>query len=108
LKFTADFLISQTCKTTKNPFGKTCSAAETAIKFAGVPTAKCTDTANGGCDCAVGNTLKEDTTKAYSTLGNVLTSTNPKRTYDYCVAGNEIKFKETTSGSVPAILVLKK
>ena len=39
-------------------------------------------------------------------LGNTLTSGN--QTFDYCVAGNDIMYKETTAKAIPAVFTLTK
>lgn len=108
LKFSATFEIPASCKT-QNPLGSTCTAAEQGLKFAGVKTATCKDAAaGGGCDCDVTNEFGETTKDTYTTAGNTLTSANPARTFDYCVAGTSITYRETTKDAVPAVFALAK
>jgi hypothetical protein len=59
-----------------------------------------------GCDCDVGDSTNDDTTDAYTTAGNTLTS--GARTFDYCVNGNDIEYQETTAKAVPALFTLTK
>jgi hypothetical protein len=112
VKFTATFAIPAACKNA-NPIGMTCAAAAQGIKLAGgLDTATCTDdTATGGCTCDVGSTTLDSTSDAYTTSGNVLTTGagTTARTYDYCVMGSEIKYKETTAKTaIPALFTLSK
>lgn len=108
IKFSASFDVPVECKSA-NPIGTTCKAAESALKLGGLKTATCTDAAaGGGCVCDVTNELSESTQDTYTTAGNTLTSANPTRTFDYCVDGAKITYKETTADAVPAIFVLTK
>ena len=112
VKFTATFAIPKACKD-GNPLGATCMAAEQGIKLGGgLDTATCVDdAATMGCTCNVGNTTIDSTSDAYTTSGNVLTTGagTTARTFDYCVAGNEIKYKETTAKTaIPAQFTLTK
>jgi len=58
-------------------------------------TATCTD---GGalCNCTVATTVDEKKDDAYTAADGVVTTTDPTRTYDYCVDGNKMTYKETT------------
>jgi hypothetical protein len=106
VKFTATLAVPVECKNA-NPLGTTCKAAEAAVQFAGIKTATCTDAAaGGGCDCNVGDSTSDDTTDTYSTAGNTLTS--GVRTFDYCVAGSDLTYKETTAKAIPAVYTLAK
>jgi hypothetical protein len=108
VKLTATFAVPQVCKES-NPLGTKCPDLETALKVgAGLDTATCKDAAaGGGCDCDVGQTTNEATADAYTTSGNTLTSA--ARTFDYCVAESELKFKETTAKApLPGFLTLTK
>lgn len=108
LKFSATFEIPASCKQA-NPLGQTCAAAQQGLLFAGLKTASCKDAAaGGGCDCDVTNELGETTKDTYTVSGNTLTSGTPARTFDYCVAGTDITYQETTDKAVPAIFVLAK
>lgn len=102
VKFTATLSVPSVCK---NAIG-TCADTATAIKFTGLANATCTDNAGGGCDCDVGDQTTENTNDTYTTAGNTLTS--GARTFDYCVAGSEIKYEETTAKAVPAVFTLSK
>ena len=102
VKFTATLAVPAACKTAIG----TCADVGTAIKFTGLDTATCTDAAGGGCSCDVGSQTTESTSDTYTTAGNTLTS--GARTFDYCVAGSEIKYKETTAKAVPAVFTLTK
>ena len=65
----------------------------------GVPkfdTATCTD-AGTSCNCTVATTFEEKSDDSYTTADDVVTTTNPTRTFDYCVAGNKTTYKETTA-----------
>ncbi|MDB5213590.1 MAG: hypothetical protein JWO86_1517 [Myxococcaceae bacterium] len=110
VKFTATFLIPSGCK----PMGVTmCSQLDPLVKLGGgLDTAACTDAATAGdCTCNVGNTTIDSTSDAYTTSANVLTTGagSTARTYDYCVAGSEIKYKETTAKTaIPALFTLTK
>lgn len=88
----------------------TCADVQAAILFvAKVDTAVCTDGATAGtCDCDVTDLTAEKTSAAYTKSANTITTSNPTRTFDYCVTGNEIKYLETTANSVPATFVLTK
>jgi hypothetical protein len=106
VKLSATLNLPSECKLA-NPLGTTCKDAEAAVKFTGIATATCTDAAaGGGCVCDVGDTTTTNTNDAYTTSGNTLTS--GASTYDYCVAGSEIKYKETTAKAVPAVFTLTK
>lgn len=109
VKFTASLAVPKSCKDA-NPLAggvPTCKDLEAAIKFTGIATATCTDVvADGSCTCDVADQTTDNTTDAYTTAGNTLTS--GARTFDYCVAGSEIKYKETTAKAVPAIFTLTK
>ncbi|MBX3218754.1 MAG: hypothetical protein KF850_42505, partial [Labilithrix sp.] len=64
----------------------------------GVPkfeTATCTD---GGtlCNCDVSVTRDETTDDSYTSADGVVTTTNPTRTFDYCVDGSKTTYVETT------------
>jgi len=101
VKLTATLAVPQMCVAAIG----TCADVATAIKFTGIDTATCAVSA-GGCDCDVADQTNENTTDAYTTSGNTLTS--GVRTFDYCVAGNEIKYEETTAKAVPAVFTLAK
>jgi hypothetical protein len=105
VKFTATLDVPAVC-VAANPLGAGCANMAAAIKFTGIATATCADAAGGACTCDVGDQTTENTTDAYTTAGNTLTS--GARTFDYCVAGSEIKYKETTAKAVPAVFTLTK
>lgn len=71
-------------------------------------TATCTSNGAGGCNCNVSKTTAENTVNDYTASGNVLTTTDPTRTFDYCVQGTKISYKETTEGSLPIVVELTK
>lgn len=78
-------------------------------------TASCatTTTPAEGCDCTVGRTVKQSGAAAYTVTGNVLTTTSPddapsERTYEYCVEGDDLTFRETTAQSLPIVVELSK
>ena len=103
VKFTATLAVPKTCK---DAIG-TCADVATAVKFTGLSSATCTDVvADGSCTCDVGDSTSDNTTDAYTTAGNTLTS--GVRTFDYCVKGNDIEYQETTAKAVPALLTLTK
>ncbi len=106
VKFAATLAIPKVCKDQIGP----CATVSQALIFGGVKTAVCTDDAvTLGCNCDVTNPAVDNTSDAYTTAGNTLTTGAPPRTFDYCVAGNEIKYKETTAGTaIPALFVLTK
>ena len=58
-------------------------------------TATCTE-AGTSCNCTVAVTVDEKTDDSYTAAGGVVTTTNPTRTFDYCVDGNKTTYKETT------------
>ena len=107
IRFSATLGVPPSCK----PNGASCAQIGSAIvALAGLKSAACVDDA-GGCTCDVTNELSDNTADAYSTAGNTLTTGAgaAARTFDYCVAASEIKYKETTAtNKVPAIFVLKK
>ncbi|HVH40829.1 MAG TPA: hypothetical protein VM925_00755 [Labilithrix sp.] len=70
--------------------------------------ASCTSAGGGACNCTVSRATAEDETSDYTVAGNTLTSTNPTRTFDYCVDGTKNTYKETTDGSLPIIVELTK
>jgi hypothetical protein len=113
VKFTATFGVPKACKDGIGA-GTTCTDVGTAIMLgAGLDMATCTDAAGGAgdCTCEVGSTALDDTADTYTTAGNVLTigTGASARTYDYCVMGTEIKFKETTAkAAIPALFTLAK
>jgi hypothetical protein len=115
VKFTATFGIPKVCKDGIGA-GTTCADVATAIMLgAGLDMATCTDAAApapaGDCTCDVGNTTLDNTTDMYTTAGNVLTtgSGTTSRTYDYCVMGSEVKYKQTTAKTaIPALFTLTK
>lgn len=113
VKFTATFGIPKACKDGIGA-GTTCADVATAIMLgAGLDMATCTDAAGatGDCTCDVGSTTLDNTTDMYTTAGNVLTTGSgaTARTYDYCVMGGEVKYKETTAKTaVPALFTLTK
>ena len=110
VKFSATLAIPKACK--DGVPGATCAVVGQAlVAFGGLATATCTDDAvSGGCNCDVSDSTTDQTmAEAYTTSGNTLSTAGPPaRTFDYCVAGNEIKYKETTAKAVPAIFILKK
>jgi len=57
--------------------------------------ATCTD-GGDNCNCDVLGTASEESNDDYTTNGGVLTTTNPDRTFDYCVDGNKTTYTETT------------
>lgn len=71
-------------------------------------TAKCDDLADGGCSCEVTKAVIEDVESDYTASGNTVTTTQPTRTFDYCVSGDTSTFQETTAGSLPLIVKLAK
>jgi hypothetical protein len=105
VKFTATLNVPAEC-VAANPLGTKCSDTEAAVKFTGIATATCTGPVGGPCVCDVGDQTTTNTTNAYTTSGNTLTS--GAQTYDYCVAGSEIKYKETTAKAIPAVFTLTK
>ena len=108
VKFSATLAIPKACK---DPVGSCATVGQALIGLAGLETATCTDDAGTmGCNCNVSDTINDNNPgDTYTTSGNTLTTGGmPARTYDYCVAGNEIKYKETTAQAVPAIFVLTK
>lgn len=106
VKFSAKLAVPEACKL-NNPVGMTCADADAAIKFAGFDTATCVDAANNkDCVCTVSSTNKDATNDTYTTSGNTLTS--GAQTFDYCVAGNKIEYKETTAKAIPAVFALTK
>ncbi|MBX3190665.1 MAG: hypothetical protein KF819_26935 [Labilithrix sp.] len=107
VKFSAKFAVPQACKAAVG----TCANIATALKLGGLDTATCADDAGtSGCDCDVGDLIAETTSDTYTTNGNVLTtgSAGTARTYEYCVAGAGISYKETTANAAPATLFLEK
>lgn len=70
--------------------------------------ASCKANASKGCDCDVERTIEEETDDAYTVAGNTLTTTDPTRTFDYCVDGNKNTYQETTAESLPVIVELTK
>jgi hypothetical protein len=81
------------------------------VALAKLKTAACVSDGGTGCTCNVTNDVNNDTADAYTIAGNTLTTGAgaSARTYDYCVAANEIKYKETTAATdTPAIFVLTK
>lgn len=110
VKFTAKFGVPAACAT---PVGS-CATVAMAIKLgAGLDTATCTDdpATPMACICDVGNTTITNTSDTYTTAGNVLTTGTgtTARTFDYCVMGSEIKYKETTAKTaIPALFTLSK
>lgn len=113
VKFTATFAVPKACKDGIGA-GTTCADVGTAIMLgAGLMMATCTDAVGGAgdCTCEVGDTTLDNTTDMYTTAGNVLTTGTgtAARTFDYCVMGSEIKYKETTAKTaVPAQFTLSK
>jgi hypothetical protein len=109
VKFTATFGVPKACKDGIGA-GTTCADVGTAIMLgAGLDMATCTDAVGGAgdCTCDVGSTMLDSTTDMYTTSGNVLTA--GARTYDYCVMGSSIEYKETTAKTaVPAVFTLTK
>lgn len=105
VKFTATLTVPAVC-VAANPLGTTCKDAEAAVQFSGIKTATCTGPNGGPCVCDVGDETTTNTTNAYTTSGSTLTS--GASTYDYCVAGSEIKYKETTAKAIPAVFTLTK
>jgi hypothetical protein len=105
VKFTATLDVPAVC-VAANPLGATCANAATAIKFAGIANATCVDGAGGACTCNVSDQTTDNSTDTYTTAGNTLTS--GARTFDYCVAGTQLEYKETTAKAIPAIFTLTK
>ncbi len=103
VKFTATLAVPKSCKDTIG----TCADLAPLIKFTGIKDATCTDVvADGSCTCEVGDQTVENTTDTYTTAANTLTS--GARTFDYCVKGNDIEYKETTAKAVPGVFTLTK
>jgi hypothetical protein len=48
------------------------------------------------CNCDVEATLTEDASDAYTAKDGVVSTTNPDRTFDYCVQGTKLSYEETT------------
>jgi len=57
--------------------------------------ATCADS-GANCDCDVVATVTEDTDDEYTTSGNVLTTKDPARTFDYCAKADTVTYTETT------------
>jgi len=108
VSFSATLGVPVECK----PGGASCAQIGTGlVALAGLKTASCVDDGAGGCTCEITNTLSDAASDAYTTAGNTLTTGagGTARTFDYCVAGSEIAYKETTAtNKIPAIFVLKK
>lgn len=108
VKFSATLAIPMACK---QPVGSCAVVGQALVGLAGLETAMCTDDAGtGGCNCDVSDTILDNgPADAYTVAGNSLSTAGPPaRTFDFCVNGNEIKYKETTAMAAPAIFVLTK
>ena len=95
-----------------------CGLIATGLQSGAVPgapkfeKAKCTDS-GANCDCDVLGTVTEDTDDEYTTSGNVLTTKDPERTFEYCAKADTITYTETTppakdSFTLPFVVELKK
>jgi hypothetical protein len=107
VKFTAKLAIPSNCKAAVGA----CATVGSALVFAGLKTATCTDDAGtGGCNCDVGDTIADTSSDAYVTAGNTLTtgSSTSARTFDYCVAGSKLSYIETTAKAIPVTFELTK
>ena len=86
-----------------------CAAVEFGLR-AGVgggprfETAKCADV-GASCDCAVAVKLTETSDETYTVNDGVLT-TAADRTYEHCVQGNKLRYRETTNNT-PLVLTVE-
>jgi hypothetical protein len=71
----------------------TCGNLQSALAYA-YSAAVCTGTATCVCTVTFDGSVNDST--AYTAAGNVITL-NGSRTFDYCVSGNTLKYKETTA-----------
>lgn len=110
----ADAFIPQQCAAKA---GGSCQIVEAGLSTSVLGTdppfdkAKCTTDGAGGCNCSVSKAYVENVTGAYTASGNTITTTNPNRTFDYCVDGSKLTYQETTSAgtvSFPIIVELAK
>ncbi|MBX3211244.1 MAG: hypothetical protein KF850_04365 [Labilithrix sp.] len=96
VKLTAKLAIPKACTVVTD-----CGLIAAGLKTGAVPgapkfeTATCTE-AGALCNCDVSGTLDETTDDTYTTADGVVTTTNPTRTFDYCVDGNKTTYVETT------------
>jgi hypothetical protein len=108
VKFTAKLAIPSDCKA---KVGGACATVGSALIFAGLQTATCTDdAATSGCNCDVGDTITDSSSNVYVTAGNTLTTGSgaSARTFDYCAAGSKLTYLETTAKAVPVTFELTK
>jgi hypothetical protein len=92
--------------------GGTCNSTEIGLTLSIGPDqpalfddAKCTSDGAGGCNCKVKRAYNEDETHDYSVDGSTLTTTDPDRTFAYCVAGTKTTMQETTAGTLLPVIV---
>jgi hypothetical protein len=68
--------------------------------------ASCVDNAaTSGCTCSITDTNTDNVAAAPYTISGSTVTTDPgtanARTYDFCVTGTTLKYKETTAGADP-------
>ncbi|MBX3263984.1 MAG: hypothetical protein KF782_30200 [Labilithrix sp.] len=99
VSLTAKLAIPKSCTVVTD-----CGLIATGLKTGAVPgapkfeTANCTD-AGAICNCDVAGTLDETTDDAYTSADGVVTTTDPTRTFEYCVDGDKTTYTETTAPS---------
>jgi hypothetical protein len=89
------------------PTFQNCNAIAAGAQFQyGFTKATCTlNGTNDGCNCDVEKTATEDSTGTYTTSGNTIT-TGSEDTFDYCVAGNQLTYRQTNGTGNQAPLPL--
>lgn len=85
-----------------------CAAIESGIR-ADFPDSRCVvDDAGGHCNCAIRNFTVIDDSDGYSTVGNQIVSATLGKTWDYCVAGADMRYEDVSASGTrePGIIEL--
>ena len=75
----------------------------------GFESATCTNSASGAgaCDCDVVKRIADTSTTTYTLAGNTITTADSK-TYDYCVTGSKMTYRDKFFDLVDANIVMSK
>lgn len=60
------------------------------------------------CECALSIDISRRSVHPYTYDGGVLTTQAPPHTYDTCISGSTMRYRETTDGGIPGVYQLSK
>lgn len=60
------------------------------------------------CVCQLTFPLAQNSSQPYTYVGGLLTTMSPAGTYDTCISGSTLRYRETTDGGIPGVFSLTK